>query len=165
MTKRQIIIIILSSLIVLTVGITLSVRRYHETPVVHTETTTVPHVATSKTTLEVTSKETKSDPNLIVETKYVAQVNGQIVAAPLTTRIDESTAKVTTEIDVTPLIKQMTPKWEIGVGLGYHKDDLYVPVSIQRNYKMGKAVVFELHLDPSDNMRPNGVEFQHKWYW
>ena len=163
MTKRQIIIL---SLIVLTVaGIALSVRRYYETPVVPTETTTAPYVATSTTTLEVTPKETKSDPDLIVETKYVAKVNGQMVTAPVTTHIDESTAKVTTEIDVTPLVKQMTPKWELGVGIGYHKDDLYVPVSIQRNYKMDKAVVFEVHLDPSDNMRPNGVEVQHKWYW
>lgn len=163
MTKRQFIVL---SLIVLTIaGLYLSVRRYYETPVVPTKTTTDTYMATSETNLEVTPKDTKSDPDLIVETRYVAKINGQTVTAPVTTRIDESTAKVTTEIDVTPLVKQMAPKWELGVGVGYHKDDLYIPVSIQRNYKLNKAVVLELHLDPSDNMRPNGVEVQHKWYW
>ena len=38
--------------------------------------------------------------------------------------------------------------WEMGVGLGVHKGDVYVPVSIQRNYSRSHSVAIEMHIDP-----------------
>lgn len=144
-----------------------SVIFYHYTNVHGDENTSqLPSgssVVTSST-LEVTKKTHESDPDLIVSNRYVAEIDGQVVEAPVNTKIDESTAKVTTEVDLTPLVNQMVPDWEIGTGVGYSIDgEPYIPLSVQRNYTHNKAVSVEVHFDPSDRMRAKGIEVQHKW--
>lgn len=69
------------------------------------------------------------------------------------------------EIDVSSLVTPFIPKWEVSVGVGKHHEDTYIPVGIQRDYtKSGKkAVRVEVHLDPSEQMKPNGVEVSHVW--
>lgn len=55
--------------------------------------------------------------------------------------------------------------WSIGTGLGVHDGDVYVPVSISRQYDNNKAVEVQVNLDPSKNMKPEGVQVMHKWYF
>ncbi|WP_293662938.1 hypothetical protein [uncultured Phascolarctobacterium sp.] len=126
----------------------------------------------STANLKVTPKETTAAPDLIVEQKYIATINQKKVEVPIydkTTPASASTAYATPytatlqqEIDVTPLVNHMVPKWEIGIGIGRHKSNTYIPVAVQRNYTYNKAVQMELHIDPSDH-KISGVEIQHKW--
>ena len=67
------------------------------------------------------------------------------------------------KIDVSALVRPLVPKWEIGTGVGTHRGNVYVPVSVQRDYKVDKAVRVEVHLEPKDRMAPKGVEVQHIW--
>lgn len=78
---------------------------------------------------------------------------------------DNNNKTVTYEnkIDVSALVRPLVPKWEIGTGVGTHRGNVYVPVSVQRDYKVDKAVRMEVHLDPKDRMAPKGVEVQHIW--
>lgn len=55
--------------------------------------------------------------------------------------------------------------WSIGTGLGINDDDVYVPLSISRQYKKDRAVDIQINLDPDDNMKPNGVQVMHRWYF
>lgn len=55
--------------------------------------------------------------------------------------------------------------WSIGTGLGINDDEVYVPLSISRQYKKDRAVDVQINLDPDDNMKPNGVQVMHRWYF
>lgn len=123
-----------------------------------------------KDTLSATYKETKDAPDLVADTTYVAIINGNKVAVPVATKTNkvvndngatDITATVTTEVDLTNLMPK-APNWELGVGVGAHEGDMYIPVSLQRNYKRNRAVYTELHLDPSDNFKVNGIAVQYK---
>lgn len=55
--------------------------------------------------------------------------------------------------------------WSIGTGLGINDDEVYVPLSISRQYKKDRAVDIQINLDPDDNMKPNGAQVMHRWYF
>lgn len=55
--------------------------------------------------------------------------------------------------------------WSVGTGLGVHNGDVYVPVSVSRQYDNNKAIEVQVNLDPSKNMKPEGVQVMHKWYF
>ena len=127
------------------------------------------------TSLSVTPKDSPEAPDLAVNQKYDATINNKKVEVPITnvqaqgnttsaspTSATPYTATVQQEVDITPLVNLMVPRWELGVGLGRHESDTYIPVSMQRNYTYNKAVQLELHIDPSDQ-KVTGVELQHKW--
>lgn len=122
---------------------------------------------TVNTTLTVRPKKNDTDSDLVVRQSYTATINGTKVAVPVSKDTSPSTLKGTQQavlvqdIDVTQLVKPLVPKWELGVGLGVHKDDVYIPVSIQRNYKIDRALAFEVHLDK--HLHPNGLSVTHKW--
>lgn len=123
---------------------------------------------TVNTTLTVRPKKNDTDSDLVVRQSYTATINGTKVAVPVskatsTTGTLKGTqqAVLVQDIDVTQLVKPLVPKWELGVGLGVHKDDVYIPVSIQRNYKIDRALAFEVHLDK--HLHPNGLSVTHKW--
>jgi hypothetical protein len=149
----------------------------------------IPHKDTIKATNENTDKVTSTgtitvtpnkEPNdvLVVHESLVAS-NGHrkvevpirnikapiIVDNPSTPANPDNNKNVTYEnkIDVSALVRPLVPKWEIGTGVGTHRGDVYVPVSVQRDYKVDKAVRVEVHLDPKDRMAPKGVEVQHIW--
>ena len=65
----------------------ISVRRAGNTEV-HTRET--PGI-TTESTLKVTTKTTKSDPDLVVSNRYVAKIDGKYVEAPVQTTKDTST--------------------------------------------------------------------------
>lgn len=109
----------------------------------------------------MTAKTTKSDPDLVVSNRYVAKIDGKYVEAPVQTTKDTSTAVVSTTIDVTPLVKQMTPKWEAGVGVGCVGKEILPCVSLQRNYKQDKAVETVIQMDTQGHFK--GASVIHKW--
>lgn len=156
-------------LVVLIIGLYFtSVRRGENTNVHQPET---PKITTSKTTvttqstLSVTKKTTESEPDLIVSNKYVAKIDGKLVEAPMKNVSykdkNNTTTTVSTTIDVTPLVKQMTPKWEAGVGVGYVDKDVLPCMTLQRNYKHDKAVEAVIQIDTSGNFK--GASLVHKW--
>lgn len=129
----------------------------------------------TRTDLSVTPKDSPEAPDLAVNQTYVATINNKKVEVPITNVQAQGnttsaspasatpyTATVQQEVDITPLVNLMVPRWELGVGLGRHEGDTYIPVSMQRNYTYNKAVQLELHIDPSDQ-KVTGVELQHKW--
>lgn len=145
-----------------------SVRRDGNTNVHQSETpktTTSKLPVTTQSTLSVTKKTTESDPDLIVSNKYVAKIDGKLVEAPIKNVSykdkNNTTATVSTTIDVTPLVKQMTPKWEVGVGVGYIDKDVLPCMTLQRNYKHDKAVEAVIQIDTSGNFK--GASLVHKW--
>lgn len=145
-----------------------SVRRDGNTNVHQSETpktTTSKLPVTTQSTLSVTKKTTESDPDLIVSNKYVAKIDGKLVEAPIKNVSykdkNNTTATVSTTIDVTPLVKQMTPKWEAGVGVGYIDKDVLPCMTLQRNYKHDKAVEAVIQIDTSGNFK--GASLVHKW--
>lgn len=138
-------------------------------------TTPNPNKQLSTTTsLSVTPKDSPEAPDLTITQKYVASINNKKVEVPIanvpqgnttsasTTSATPYTATVQQEVDITPLVNLMIPRWELGVGLGRHEGDTYIPVSVQRNYNHNKAFQLELHIDPS-NQKVTGAELQHKW--
>lgn len=151
-----------------------SVRRGENTNVHQPETpkiTTSKPTVTTQSTLSVTKKTTESEPDLIVSNKYVAKIDGKLVEAPMKDVSykdkNSTTTTVSTTIDVTPLVKQMTPKWEVGVGVGYVKgsrassNDVLPCMTLQRNYKHDKAVEAIIQIDTSGNFK--GASLVHKW--
>ena len=146
-----------------------SVRRGENTNVHQPETpkiTTSKPTVTTQSTLSVTRKTTESEPDLIVSNKYVAEIDGKFVEAPMKDVSykdkNNTTTTVSTTIDVTPLIKQMTPKWEVGVGVGCtDKGDVLPCMTLQRNYKHDKAVEAVIQIDTDGNFK--GASLVHKW--
>lgn len=114
---------------------------------------------TTQSTVSLTSKPTSSSPDLVVENRYIAKVNGKTYEVPVKTT--EDTLEVTQTVDVSPLVEALSPNWSVGIGLGYH-DDVYIPLSIQRDYTPYKALRFEMHIDKSIN-HIEGYEIQHVW--
>ena len=51
--------------------------------------------------------------------------------------------------------------WEIGIGIGRHDGDSYIPVSIQRNYDNVHSIALEAHFSV-DRGQFNGAEIQWK---
>lgn len=145
-----------------------SVKRGENTNVHQPETpkiTTSKLPVTTQSTLSITKKTTESEPDLIVSNKYVAKIDGKLVEAPMKNVSykdkNSTTTTVSTTIDVTPLVKQMTPKWEAGVGVGYVDKDVLPCMTLQRNYKHDKAVEAVIQIDTSGNLK--GASLVHKW--
>ena len=154
----------------------------------------IPHKDTIKATNEDTNKVTSTgtimvtpnkEPNdvLVVHESLVASNGNRKVEVPIrnikapiynpnynnpsdnnpATPINK-TVTYENKIDVSALVRPLVPKWEIGTGVGTHRGNVYIPVSVQRDYKgVDKAVRVEVHLDPKDRMAPKGVEVQHIW--
>ena len=124
-----------------------------------------PNTVTQQTQLQVKPKQSVSEPDLIVNNNYKAIVNGEtlsVPSVPKTSTIGDTTT-VTQEIDLTPILSKLRPNWEVGTGVGVTNGHLYVPISLQRNYKYNKSIQLEVHLDPKDNFKATGFEVQHKW--
>lgn len=124
-------------------------------------------VVTQSTNLDVSAKGSPKDPDLIINNSYTAKVNGETLSVPSVPKTSTfgDTTTVTQEIDITPLIARMRPQWELGVGVGVHERDVYIPLSIQRNYKEDRGLYLEVHMDPRDNFKVTGAEVQHKWFF
>ena len=114
------------------------------------------------TELEVSTKKSPTDPDLILNNNYSAVINGTKVEVPIANKnIKESlesstdgatgttaTAKVEQTIDLTPIFKNYEPKrsWEFGVGIGCLDGKVYMPIDIQRNFSYNKALELQLNV-------------------
>lgn len=135
----------------------------------HTAPTMSP--VSTDTSLTVKHKESKGSPDLEVSTKYVATINNKKVEVPVSAQRTPAsaasggatpyTATISQTIDVTSAAKAVLPDWSVGIGVGRHKSDWYVPVSFTRHYKTDRALSVEVHL--SDLKTIKGVEVQHQW--
>ena len=56
-------------------------------------------------------------------------------------------------------------KWEFGGGVGVQDSDPYIVAAVKNNYTKNRAVSVEVHLDPGNNMHPNGGQVVHWWSW
>ena len=55
--------------------------------------------------------------------------------------------------------------WSIGTGLGINDDEVYVPLSVSRQYEKDRAIDIQINLDPDKNLKPSGVQVMHRWYF
>ena len=137
----------------------------------------------SSTEIQAVPKQSPSDPDLILDQQYVAVINKKKVSVPITdakgTNNSSSqsgsgggsvllpqnkgvTATVTQTVDLTPIVNQLRPKWELGVGYAHVDKTNYIPLSIQRNYATNKAIECTVLVKPQDRSI-NGFMVEHKW--
>lgn len=117
------------------------------------------HTVKQDTTVEIKQKKNNSEPDIKVKTTYVAEVNGSTVAVPVKNINKPTTTTVSTQVDLTPIIKKLEPNWEIGIGVGFNGKEF--PVSIQRNYKPNRAIEFIGIVDNKGKFSKGYVT--HKW--
>ena len=55
--------------------------------------------------------------------------------------------------------------WSIGTGLGINDDEVYVPLSVSRQYEKDRAIDIQINLDLDKNLEPSGVQVMHRWYF
>lgn len=87
------------------------------------------------TELSVSPKVTDSSPDLIINHKYTAEIEGKRIEVP--TVSTKNTATVTTHLDVTPVVRQLVPRWEVGVGVSSDRKPI---ASIQYNFKVNQGI-------------------------
>lgn len=116
-------------------------------------------------------KQRNTDPDLVVDNRYIAEINGQtfeIPKSPSVTHKDSKglQTKVTSDIDMTPVVKKMADleykrNWEVSTGLGRsHDGHFYVPIGLQRNYNYDRAI--EVSVGISKDHVEN-FQVLHKW--
>ena len=98
------------------------------------------------------------EPDLEVSTKYVTKVNDKYIEVPTKTTYDRSTDKVIVrqEVEIPNVFKK---NWEVGVGVS---SDIEPVVSLQRNYKVDKAIELIVIIDKEQGRVSKGV-LMHKW--
>lgn len=117
----------------------------------------------------VAPKRSPTDNDVEISQIYRASVNGAAIAIPITTK-EQIKGVIKQEIDLTSVTamqkeldkKEFKKNTEVGIGLGVHEGDVYIPVEIQRNYKASRAWSAEIHIDPQ-GLKVNGGELKHKW--
>lgn len=131
----------------------------------------------SRVTLK--EKQKTSDSDLVVDNRYIAEINGQIFEIPKRTgQVSERNSKdskqdslgfqtkVTSDINMTPVVKKMADleykrNWEVSAGLGRsHDGHFYVPIGLQRNYNYDRAI--EVSVGVSKDHIEN-FQVVHKW--
>ena len=131
----------------------------------------------SRVTLK--EKQKTSDPDLVVDNRYIAEINGQTFEIPkrsgqVSLRNSKDSkgdslglqTKVTSDIDMTPVVKKMADleykrNWEVSTGLGRsHDGHFYVPIGLQRNYNYDRAIEVSVGLS-KDHVE--NFQVVHKW--
>lgn len=180
--KRNILIVII--LMIFFIGTTTMIYHYgydkgYEEGTTKTTITTDSSTSPSMTTeITATSKTNTSDPDLILNNRYHAVINGTDVqipvkdknikerlkdtpSSPSTSSSTFTTARVDQTLDLTPLFKdyEKKRKWEMGIGVGRVSNEWYVPIEIQRNFGYDKGVSFQLNV--KDN-KVDGFQTSYK---
>lgn len=180
--KRNILIVLI--LMIFFIGTTTMIYHYgydkgYEEGTTKTTITTDFSTSPSMTTeITATSKTNTSDPDLILNNRYHAVINGTDVqipvkdkniketlkdtpSSPSTSSSTSTTARVDQTLDLTPLFKdyEKKRKWEMGIGVGRVSNEWYVPIEIQRNFGYDKGVSFQLNV--KDN-KVDGFQTSYK---
>ena len=132
----------------------------------------------STTSVQVVPKSDPGEEDLCLSQHYVANINNQKVSVPIVPKAtinpnsqpnsssgntnDKGQVKAVVDqtIDLTPVLSQLRPTWELGIGYTYLDNKHYSCVSLQRNYKKNKAL--DLTCQIQDN-KVKGFSVQHKW--
>lgn len=129
----------------------------------------------SRVTLKEKQKE--SDPDLVVDNRYIAEIHGQTFEIPKTARSSSTpkgvgkdskgtTMEITSDINMTPIVRKWADleykrNWEVSAGLGRsHDGHFYVPIGLQRNYNYDRAI--EVSVGISKDHVEN-FQVVHKW--
>lgn len=181
--KRNILIVLI--LMIFFIGTTTMIYHYgydkgYEEGRTKTTITTDSSTSPSMTTeITATSKTNTADPDLILNNRYHAVINGTDVQIPVKDRnIKEqlkdtpsspsipssstpTTARVDQTLDLTPIFKdyEKKHKWEVGTGIGRVSNEWYVPIEVQRNFGYNKGVSFQLNV--KDN-KVDGFQASYK---
>lgn len=177
--KRNILIVII--LMIFFIGTTTMIYHYgydkgYEEGTTKTTITTDSSTSPSMTTeITATSKTNTSDPDLILNNRYHAVINGTDVQIPVKDKnikeqlkdtssspsTSSTTARVDQTLDLTPLFKdyEKKHKWEVGTGIGRVSNEWYVPIEVQRNFGYNKGVSFQLNV--KDN-KVDGFQASYK---
>lgn len=116
-------------------------------------------------TVTIKEKERVTDPDLVVDNRYVAKVNGETIEIPKVTTKDTTTT-VSNKIDLEPVVRKLADaeykrNWEVSTGIGKsHDGDWYIPIGLQRNYNYDRAL--EVSVGVSKDHIEN-VQVVHKW--
>lgn len=122
-------------------------------------------------------KQRDTDPDLVVDNRYIAEIHGQtfeIPKSPSVTARGSSTHEgskglqttITSDINMTPVVRKMADleykkNWEVSTGIGRsHDGHFYVPIGIQRNYNYDRAI--EISVGISKDHVEN-LQVVHKW--
>lgn len=183
--KRNILIVI--TLMIFFIGTTTMIYHYgydkgYEEGTTKTTITTDSSTSPSMTTeITATSKTNTSAPDLILNNRYHAVINGTDVqipvkdknikeqlkdtpsssSSPSTSSSISTTVHVDQTLDLTPIFKdyEKKRKWEMGIGVGRVSNEWYVPIEIQRNFGYDKGV--SLQLNVKDN-KVDGFQASYK---
>lgn len=181
--KRNSLIVII--LMIFFIGTTTMIYNYgydkgYKEGTTKTTTTTDSYTSPSLTTeITAASKTNTSDPDLILNNRYHAVINGTDIQIPVKDKyIKESlkdtpssppssttptttTAHVNQTLDLTPIFKdyEKKHKWEVGTGIGRVSNEWYVPIEVQRNFGYNKGVSFQLNV--KDN-KVDGFQASYK---
>lgn len=113
-------------------------------------------------------KQRNTDPDLVVDNRYIAEINGQPFEIPKETKKESKglQTNITSDINMTPVVKKMADleykrNWEVSTGLGRsHDGHFYVPIGLQRNYNYDRAI--EVSVGVSKDHIEN-FQVVHKW--
>lgn len=180
--KRNILIVII--LMIFFIGTTTMIYHYgydkgYKEGTTKTTTTTDSYTSPSLTTeITAASKTNTSAPDLILNNKYHAVINGNDIqipvkdkyiketlkdtpSSPSTSSSTSTTARVDQTLDLTPLFKdyEKKHKWEMGIGVGRVSNEWYAPIEVQRNFGYNKGV--SLQLNVKDN-KVDGFQASYK---
>lgn len=127
----------------------------------------------------IKEKQRNTDPDLVVDNRYIAEINGETIEIPKRTgqvslRNSKDSkgdslglqTKVTSDINMTPIVRKMADleykrNWEVSAGLGRsHDGHFYVPIGLQRNYNYDRAI--EISVGVSKDHVEN-FQVVHKW--
>lgn len=115
-------------------------------------------------TVTIKEKQRDTDPDLVVNNRYTASIQGETMEIPVVPHKDQT--KVTTEIDMTPVVRKLADaeykrNWEVSTGLGRsHDGHFYVPIGLQKNYNYNRAIEVSVGLS-KDHIE--NFQVTHKW--
>lgn len=115
-------------------------------------------------TVTIKEKQRDTDPDLVVNNRYTASIQGETMEIPVVPHKDQT--KVTTEIDMTPVVRKLADaeykrNWEVSTGLGRsHDGHFYVPIGLQKNYNYDRAIEVSVGLS-KDHIE--NFQVTHKW--
>ena len=123
----------------------------------------------SRVTLK--EKQKTSDPDLVVDNRYIAEIHGQTFEIPKSPSVTHDGSKglqtnITSDINMTPVVRKWADleykrNWEVSTGLGRsHDGHFYVPIGLQRNYNYDRAI--EVSVGISKDHVEN-FQVVHKW--
>lgn len=124
--------------------------------------------------LTLKEKQRDTDPDLVVDNRYIAEINGQTFEIPKSGAVSNGLqkdskglqTKISSDINMTPIVRKMADleykrNWEVSTGIGRsHDGHFYVPIGIQRNYNYDRAIEVSIGLS-KDHVE--NIQVVHKW--